>query len=398
MLLTLEDPQPAHRFALFDLGFRPFFLLGSFYAVLSIGLWLALYFLGLPLASEDIPPTFWHAHEMVFGFGFAVAAGFLLTVVQNWTGRPTLKGRGLALLVGIWVSARLLFLGHAPWVFVAWVDILFAAGLTWAVVIPLLQARQWRNLLIFATKLTIMLGANLLFYAGAMGLLEDGLRVGLYTGIYILIALILTVGRRVLPFFIEQGIGYPLRLKNSKVVDLISLAGLLGLWLSEMFIPASKATITFALVTAFAQVVRLFWWMPPRGLWSKPLLWVLWLGVAWITLGLLMKALAEGTGMISHYAAWHAITYGGIGMMTMGMMARATLGHTGRSVFQPPSYLTPLFVVLAMGAVMRSIVPAVLPEWTNPAIALAQVIWMAAFGIFCVRYAPMWIEPEAQRQ
>lgn len=398
MLLTLEDPQPAHRFALFDLGFRPFFLLGSFYAVLSIGLWLALYFLGLPLASEGIPPTFWHAHEMVFGFGFAVAAGFLLTVVQNWTGRPTLKGRGLALLVGIWVLARLLFLCHAPWSWVTLAEFLFAAGLTWAVVMPLLQARQWRNLLIFATKLTIMLGANLLFYAGAMGMLEDGLRIGLYTGIYILIALILTVGRRVLPFFIEQGIGYPLRLKNSKVVDLISLAGLLGLWLSEMFIPASKATITFALVTAFAQVVRLFWWMPPRGLWGKPLLWVLWLGMAWITLGLLMKALAEGTGMISHYAAWHAITYGGIGMMTMGMMARATLGHTGRSVFQPPSYLTPLFVVLAMGAVMRSIVPAVLPEWTNPAIALAQVIWMAAFGIFCVRYAPMWIEPEAQRQ
>ncbi|MDP2751003.1 MAG: NnrS family protein [Rhodocyclaceae bacterium] len=396
MLLTLEDPPTARRFALFDLGFRPFFLLASAYAVLSIGLWMGLYFLGLPLAPEGIPPTFWHAHEMVFGFGFAVAAGFLLTVVQNWTGRPTLKGRGLAVLAGTWVTARLLFLCHAPWGLLALADTLFAAGLTWAVVMPLLRAKQWRNLLIFATKLTIMLIANLLFYAGAMGWLEDGARAGLYTGIYILVALILTVGRRVLPFFIEQGIGYPLRLKNSKAVDLISLAGLLGLWLSEMFLPASAATITFALVTALPQMIRLFWWYPPRGLWAKPLLWVLWMGILWITLGLLMKALAEGTGMISHYAAWHAITYGGIGMMTMGMMARASLGHTGRSVFKPPSYLTPLFIALAVGAVMRSLVPVVLPEWTNLAVATSQVIWMIAFGVFCLRYAPMWIGPEAR--
>ncbi|MBU0499679.1 MAG: NnrS family protein [Gammaproteobacteria bacterium] len=395
-VLQIEERKAPKRFALFELGFRPFFLLASLYAVVSATLWLAVYFFGAPLVPAGLPSTYWHAHEMVFGYGFAVVAGFLLTVVHNWTGIQTIQNGRLATLVVLWLAGRLCYLFHAPWMITAAFDLLFALGLLIAATGPLYQARQWRNLSIFPTKVVLMGLANLLFYLGAAGLLAEGLRWGLYTGLYLLVALIFTMARRVVPFFIERGIGYPLQLRNSKIADLTSLFGLLGLWVAEMLAPASAWTVGLALITAGAQVVRLNWWYA-RGMWSKPLIWVLWGGLAWVTLGLLMKALAEGSGLAFSFAAWHAIAYGGIGMVTVGMMARASLGHTGRSVLDPPKMLGPLFLALAIGAAIRSLIPALLPAWHGVAVAVSQLIWIGVFSLLFLRYLPLWIGPSKGR-
>lgn len=395
-VLQIEERKAPKRFALFDLGFRPFFLLASLYAVVAAGLWLAVYFFSAPLVPPGMPSTYWHAHEMVFGYGFAVVAGFLLTVVHNWTGIQTIQNAKLAALAGLWLAGRLGFLFHAPWWLTASVEILFATGLLIAAGEPLYRARQWRNFSIFPTKVVLMALANLLFYLGAAGLLAEGMRWGLYTGLYLLVALIFTMARRVVPFFIERGIGYPVQLRNSKLADLTSLFGLLGLWIAEMLAPVSAWTAGFALITAGAQIVRLSWWYA-KGMWSKPLIWVLWGGLAWVTLGLLMKALAEGLGLISLFSAWHAIAYGGVGMVTIGMMARATLGHTGRSVLAPSKMLGPLFLALAVGAAIRSLIPAILPAWHGAAVALSQLVWIGVFSLFFLHHLPLWIGPSKGR-
>jgi len=394
-ILQIEERKPAGRFPLFELGFRPFFLLASLYGALSAAIWMGVYFAGWPLVPAGLPATYWHAHEMVFGYGFAVVAGFLLTVVHNWTGIQTIQNGRLALLAALWLAGRLAFLLQAPPLLSAAVETLFGVGLLAAAAMPLYRARQWNNLAIFATKVALLVIANLWFFLGMAGLFEEGLRWGLYTGIYLLVALIFTMGRRVIPFFIEKGIGYPLQLRNSKVADLTSLAGLLGLWLAELLAPMSLWTVGFALITAAAQVVRLSWWYA-KGMWSKPLIWVLWGALAWTAAGLLLKAYAEWQGA-APLAAWHAITYGGIGMVTIGMMARASLGHTGRSVFDPPKVLGALFLALAIGAAIRGLVPLLLPMFHSQAVAVSQVIWILVFGGFFLRYLSIWVGPSKGR-
>ena len=394
-VLQIEERTPPKRFALWEMGFRPFFLLASLYAAVSVGLWAAVYFHGAQWVHEGVMPTYWHAHELVYGYGFAVVAGFLLTAVSNWTNRQTINGWKLVLLTALWILGRLLYLFHAPWLITAVVETLFALGLLVAVSVPMYQVKQWNNLTIFASKVVTLAIGNLLFYLGMAGELAEGMRWGLYTGLYLIVALIFTMGRRVIPFFIERGIGYEVQLTNSKVVDLTSLIGLLGLWIAELVVPNSIWTIVFAAVTASAQMVRLYWWYA-KGLWKKPLIWVLWSGLAWVTIGLLMKVVAEVQG-IPAYAAWHAIAYGGIGLVTLGMMSRATLGHTGRSVFEPPKSIGLLFLGLLIGAVIRSFGPVLLPDFYQHWIAVSQLLWIVVFTLFLLLHAPMWIGPSKRR-
>ena len=398
-VLQLKEPKPKDPLAFLELGFRPLFFFATLYAALAAALWLGVYFHGLPLVQAGMPPYFWHAHEMVFGFGFTVVAGFLLTAIRNWTNVQTLNGWPLGALALVWIAARLAFLLHAPWWLALGLEMAFALGVLAGVIHPLWKARHWHNMSIFATKVFLLGLGNLLFYLGWAGVLNDGMRLGLYTGLYILLALLFTMGRRVIPFFIERGIGYPIQLRNSKVVDIASLVALLGLWFAELLAPHSHWTALFALAVAVPQLLRLYWWYA-KGMWQKSLIWILWAGIAFISLGLLIKAVADWQQDITlGYAAWHSITYGGIGLITLGMIGRASLGHSGRNVMQPPSWLGPVFAALAVGALVRVLGPLLLPadiiKWS---VALAQVIWILVFATFCVRYIPMWRSPPLDRR
>lgn len=392
--LQLEKPKGNQGLAFLELGFRPFFLLASAYAALAVALWAGVYFRNGVQLSPGLSPNYWHGHEMVFGYGLAVVAGFLLTAIKNWTGIQTLRGAGLALLAVTWLAARMAFVLQLPWLVTLTLEMLFFLGLLFATARPLYQAHQWRNLSIFCGKLVLLGIGNLLFYLGMAGILEQGMRWGLYTGLYLLLALVFTMGRRVIPFFIEKGVDYPVSIRNSRLLDLTSLMGLLGLWLAELVVPASVWTAGFALLTAGAQIARLYWWHTP-GIWRKPLLWSLWLGLAFVTLGLLLKAVADWKGLTA-FAAWHAIAYGGIGLVTLSMMARATLGHTGRNVFAPPRGTGLLFFALAIGALLRSLGPLLLPGHYLFIIGLTQMIWILVFGLFFVFYLPFWWGPAAK--
>ena len=382
---STKDGQPWLR-----LAFRPFFLGAALFSLLAMALWTVLFTFGWQQPAATLPALDWHAHEMVFGYALAVVAGFLLTAIRNWTGVQTLHGPPLLVLMLLWLTARLLYLvPGAPLMLIAAADLGFAAFLTAAALVPILRVRQWAQLGIIA-KLVLLFTSNLLFYLGVSGVLADGRRLGIYTGLYLILSLILMIGRRVIPFFIQNGVGYPFRPRNRKWLDVTSLLLFLLFALSDL-LRVDTLTAVLAATLFVLHTTRMVGWHTP-GIWKKPLLWVLFLAYGFIILGFALKTVSIVSG-IPPFLALHAFTVGGIGLMTLGMMARVTLGHTGRNVFEPPAAVGWMFGLLAAGAVARVLLPLLAPAPYKLWIGLSQGLWMLAFGLFAVVYAPMLVTP-----
>ncbi|RLA02241.1 MAG: NnrS family protein [Gammaproteobacteria bacterium] len=391
------NSQPLKQFALFELGFRPFFLLASLFSIIATTIWMATYTFGWSLPVSTITPIAWHGHEMVFGYSMAIIAGFLLTAVRNWTGVQTIKGLPLLLLALTWLLARTLPLLNSPLLFewAAIFDIAFLLGLTLAVLHPIAKVKQWRQLLIVSILASI-LAANILYYLGVFHLVNQGISWGLFSAVYLIMALIFTLARRVMPFFIERGVGYQVQLKNWSFVDSSSLLFLAALWLADVFFKQALLTALFAIILAVLHTIRLKGWYT-KGIWKKPLLWVLFLGYSMFVLGFILK----GINFFSLYPTslpLHAFTYGGIGMMTLGMISRISLGHTGRNINQPPTTVTWVFLGLFLGALVRVVMPILLPSFYIHWIGLSQILWIAAFVLFLYHYFMIFIRPRADGQ
>ncbi len=388
-MLNIEDkPAFDNRIALFRLGFRPFFLGAAAFAAGVMLYWMGALALGWPFQLDEIAPATWHAHEMIFGYSLAVIAGFLLTAVMNWTGVQTLNGGPLVALFLLWVAARLLPLVwiDLPLALYAAIDCLFGLLLFAAVLHPVVKSGQRKQYSV-VTKVFLLLCSNILFYLGALGMVDDGERMGLYSGLYIVLALILLLARRVVPFFIEKGVGYPVQLKNRLWLDRSSLFLFAGLWISDSFLDNATATGWLAGALLVLHSARLAGWHTP-GIWKKPLLWVLYIAYLWIIFGFALKFALLFTD-ISPSLAVHAFTVGGIGMMTVGMMARVSLGHTGRNVFEPPKILGWLFALLLVASVVRVIVPLLTAQHYLLWVGISQFLWIAVFCLFFYVYFPI---------
>jgi uncharacterized protein involved in response to NO len=393
-VIDIDNRQIPGKFTLLDLAFRPFFLGAAAFSVLATLIWMAAYLFGWSIPFYDIPVVTWHAHEMIFGYSMAVIAGFLLTAVKNWTGIQTLNGFPLLLLFFLWLAGRVLpFLGESlPLEYVAITDSLFAVFLALGTTLPILRARQWKNLGI-VTMPFLLLAGNVLFYAGVLGVLADGVNWGLYSGLYLVVALIFIMGRRVIPFFIEKGVGYPVQLKNRNWLDISSLVLFFLFWITDLFIAHEAAAALLAGVLAVLHGVRMAGWYTP-GIWKKPLLWVLYLAYGSLLAGFVLKAAVYLFG-ISPFLAVHAFTFGGIGMMTIGMMSRVSLGHTGRNVFEPPAILFWIFAILFVGTIVRVLVPLLDPSHYTVWIGLSQALWIVSFSLFIYLYLPILVRPRA---
>jgi len=388
-MFNIEDkPAFDNRIALFRLAFRPFFLGAAAFTAAVMLYWMGALAISWPFHLGDISPTTWHAHEMIFGYSLAVIAGFLLTAVMNWTGVQTLNGRPLVALFALWVAGRLLPLAGAdlPLTLYAIIDCLFALLLFAAVLHPVMKSGQRKQYSV-VTKVLLLLFSNILFYLGALGIVDDGERMGLYSGLYIVLALILLLARRVIPFFIEKGVGYPVQLKNRRWLDLSSLFLFAGLWISDSFLDNVTASGWLAGALLVLHSVRLVGWHTP-GIWKKPLLWVLYIAYLWIIFGFALKFALLFTD-ISPSLAVHAFTVGGIGMMTVGMMARVSLGHTGRNVFDPPKILSWLFALILAASVVRVIIPLLTAQHYLLWIGISQFLWIAVFCLFFYIYFPI---------
>ncbi len=391
--MQITDPQAvqnAHRFSLFELGFRPFFLGAGVLAVVTIVLWAGVYLFGLSIPMQSMSMFQWHAHEMIYGYSMAVVAGFLLTAVKNWTGISTISGGGLAGLFGFWLIARFCFAiaGDYLWL-AACFDGLFSIVLIIVVCRPVIISRQWKQMAI-VSKLFIMFLFNAMFYAGLFGWFEQGLVWGIYGGLYLLLGLILTMGRRVIPFFIEQGVGYPVSLFNSKWLDISSLIFFLGFFVSELFLRNQAVSAYLALALFVVNAIRLIGWHT-AGIWKKSLLWSIYLSFWFIAFGFLIFA-ASHWFAVSVYLSIHAFAYGGVGMLTISMMSRVSLGHTGRKVSHPPKVITIAFGLLFLGAVVRVVVPLFNMGNYNIWVGTSQLLWVMAFLIFVLTYTPVLIK------
>ena len=384
-MLNIEKPEKVGRFALLYLGFRPFFLGAGLWAVIGVLLWLGIYALGWRLPLAGLSPTLWHAHEMVFGYAVAVIAGFLLTSVKNWTNQQTWNGARLAALVLLWAAARVLFALGGPDMLTAAtiINALFLLGLFVAIGLPVARARQWN-------QLPVIIIPALLFIAQLLVILAPAPRTGIYAGLFLVVLLIFIMGRRVIPFFIERGVDEAASIRNPPALDIACIATYLIYAVAEFTAPVSPWTALFAWFAAVAHGVRLYLWYTPGG-GRKPLLWVLWLGYAFLVLGLVMRAMAA-FWWTNPFLGLHALTYGGIGLITLGMMARVSLGHTGRNVFEPPKPIGWMFALLAAGTVVRVLMPLVLPaSYYGSLIIASQLLWIAAFALFVAFYGPMLV-------
>lgn len=393
---TNNPTNSINQFALFNLGFRPFFLAAGAFAILSIALWTVVYLFQVSLPLVNITPSQWHAHEMIYGYSLAVIAGFLLTAVKNWTGIHALGRQGLIVLFSCWLAVRLLWLTGSSWLIAtAILDTIFCVTLLFAISLPVIKKRQWAQIAIISKVMLLML-FNGLFYLGAFNLLQQGIFWGLMGGLYLVVGLILTMGRRVVPFFIEKGVAYPVSLANSKWLDISSMLLFVGFFISELFISSPGWSSSFALGVFLVNAIRLLGWHTP-GIWGRPLLWGLYLSLWLICLGFLMFALDYYID-ISRYLPLHALAFGGIGLVTMSMMARVSLGHTGRDVASPPPAIGLALLILFGGSVFRIFMPYIAPDFYLIWIGLSALLWCLAFLIFTLTYLPVLCGPRIDGQ
>ena len=371
----------APDFALWSLGFRPFYLLAGVFSAVSVLLWAAQYSGWLPSAYLQGP--LWHGHEMLFGYTLAVIAGFLLTAVRNWTGQPTPTGVPLMALAALWVLGRVLVLtplGAAA----AVVNAAFPLALAVAIGIPLVRSRNTRNYF-FIGLLVLMGGLILALHLAWQGAFEIPPRAGLLLGLDVVLFIMSVMGGRVIPMFTNNGVPGTQATRRAPVESLV-LGSVLLLCVADLLRLPPVVAAVIALAGAVAHGARLFLWQSWRTL-STPLVWILHAAYAWIVAHLVLRGLS-GLGLLAESFAVHALTVGAIGGLTLGMMTRTARGHSGRPLVADGFELA-MFLLVQAAAIVRVFGGMVSPGLYMASVQLSGLLWAAAFGLYAIRYWPV---------
>ncbi|MFK5947407.1 MAG: NnrS family protein [Methylococcales bacterium] len=373
------------EYPIFALGFRAFFALAGLFALILIALWSSI-FKGVLVTDNYYPINYWHAHEMLLGYSVAVIAGFLLTAVKNWTGIQTIQGNKLLGLCLLWVYGRItpFYSELIPDTLIALTDFAFLPVLAYFVSKPIIKSGNLRNLF-FVALLLLMAFGNACIHADILGLYENTANHGLYLVLAIIMMIILVIAGRVFPFFTERGIKGVMAIRNP-VLDAVAIASSALVFVLLIFDQSGVILTITAVAAIVANIVRVYGWYEPR-IWYVPLLWVLYMGYAWIILGFAFVALASLT-IIPLSIAIHAFTVGGIGVLTLGMMARVSLGHTGRAM-KASNTIAIAFALINLAALFRVLLPALLPAWYGQFLVLSTYCWLAAFSLFVCVYTPI---------
>lgn len=376
---------------LFALGFRPFFVLAGFSALALIALWRPV-FDGSLAIDNYYPTTYWHAHEMLLGYTVAVIAGFLLTAVGNWTGLPTLTGNKLAGLCLLWIYGRILPF-YSDYLYdglIALVDFAFLPILAYQICIPIIKAKFHRNLVFVGLLLLLTIG-NGLIHAEFLDLKENTAWLGTKLVVATIIMMILVISGRVFPFFTERGLSGTLCIR-SPLLDSLSLATAALVFVLDFYDVTGIWLAIAAAAAAIFNFLRVRNWYVQR-VWYVPLLWILYIGYGWIILGFALMSLTAFS-IVLPTLSLHAFTMGGIGVLTLGMMARVSLGHTGR-VLKVAMAMTIGFVLINVAVIARVLLPIAFADWYNYFIYVSTAGWLAAFSLFASVYAPILVRPRA---
>lgn len=375
---------------LLSYAFRPFFLLNGVFAILVMVVWvLALH--GAPIVAD---PTWWHAHEMLVGFAGVAIAGFVLTAVATWTGRPPVRGMLLSWLVIAWLAGRLAMglSGTLPAVMVAVVDMCFPVLLCVLVTREVIAAGNRRNYPI-AGVTALLAGLNLLYHLGSTGAWPDAERTAVYLLIHLVLLLITVIAGRIVPSFTANWLriqGREQRPESFRSVEgaIIPLTALAGL--ADTFYPARPVTASLALAAAAIHGLRLSRWCGMRTV-SEPLLFILHVAYAWLPAGYALLFLASLGWTIPPTAALHALTMGGVGTMVLAVTTRVALGHTGRPL--RAARLTVLaYAIMGVAVVLRVLSP-MMPRGYQTLIDLGAAGWIASFALFLWVYWPVLTKP-----
>ncbi|MDC9720874.1 MAG: NnrS family protein [Gammaproteobacteria bacterium] len=386
--MTLNITEPLSGSALFwSKGFRPFFIAAAGYAIVAMLVWSAALFYGFNIDTGGLSYFQWHAHELLYGYGGAVIAGFLLTAAVNWTGRNTLSGFGLQLIFLVWLGARIGWLLGGVWLWLgAMADGLFWLMLMVAIARPIIQVKQWRQLGILA-KLTLLFSAHILFVLDAFAWVPGAAYVAIYIGLFTIIGLILVMLRRVFPFFVKAASGGRVELNNPTWIDRSSLV-LFVLFMLVFFIwPKSILMPVVACAIGLVLLVRLLNWFDSF-IFTAPLLWSLYVSYGFIVLGCWLFALSYWHGQL-HYLAIHAWSLGGFGMATLGMLVRVSVGHSGRNVRAKRPWMWLAFMSLIVGVLLRVILPMVWPAFATEMLIWSQVAWLLSFVVTFYNLVPL---------
>lgn len=377
-----------------SLGFRPFFLGAGLWACVAMGAWLALL-----LGGGALPSAFglgvWHGHEMIFGFAAAVVAGFALTAIPNWTGRPPVQGAALAGLFALWLAGRIAVAISAAIgpLAAALIDGAFLLVLCGIVGREIIVAGNRRNLVI-AAAMALMFAANMAVHAGALGV-EDAGAIGMRGGLAVIILLITLIGGRVTPAFTGNWLhasGAEKLPAPFGPIDGAALgAGVLALGGWTAF-PDALVTAVLLLSAGGLHGLRLARWRGAET-GAEPLVWILHLGYAWVPVGLVALGLAHWLPVLAGGVALHGLTVGAVGTMTLAVMTRATLGHTGRPLAAGGGTVIAYLCVMA-AAVLR-MATGMVPDIAGVLTLAAGGLWIAGFGLFVILYGPLHLSKAA---
>lgn len=378
--------------AFLTIGFRPFFLLAALGAALLVPSWLVLFLHGGRWPSP-LPPLQWHAHEMLFGYTTAVIAGFLLTAVQNWTGQVVARGGPLLALAALWLAGRIACAvgGALPPVLSAAIDLAFLPVLALSVARPIARTRNKRNAAM-PVMLLVLAAANALMWLGVLR--GEGLSFvrGERLALDAIALLIVVIGGRILPGFTANAVpGVVARPRSA--LDMAGIAAMVALLVLDLAAPYSKLAGYAAAVAGALNAARLWGWGGARAL-GRPILAVLHVGFACTALAFVLRAFALLTGAMLESTATHMLTVGGIGLMTLGMMARVALGHTGRPLILPPSIALALYAV-ALSALIRVLGPVLAAQHYPRVLWLSGGLWTLAFVLYLLHYTPILLAPRA---
>ncbi|NIZ63481.1 short-chain dehydrogenase [Sedimentitalea sp. CY04] len=375
---------------LLSYGFRPFFLLALGFSCVSILLWMLMYQGDLSI-SGPFQPVDWHIHEMLFGYTSAVITGFLFTAIPNWTGRMPVRGWPLGALALLWVAGRLSVAGALPlsFGFTMVVDCGYLAAILAIVLREIIVGKNWRNLMVVC-PIGLFFISNVMFYIEVMqnGESDHARRLGFAVVIF----LIVLIGGRIIPSFTRNWLvknnpgPLPTPMNSFDKLCLVSAAVALLLWVGAPEWLGSRGTLVVAASLHFARLLR---WQGLRAR-TNMLLLMLHIAYAFTPLGLLLLAVDQTVSGL------HILGIGAIGGMTLAVMIRATMGHTGRELASTWD-LSLAFIILILAAVVRSALVNIAPDpmtvlWTG------AILWTVAYGLVLVRIGPWYLGQNPARR
>jgi len=375
------------KIAVLALGFRPFYLLASLWAIFTIfECLLELQNIGIR-SFDGIPGMIWHAHEMIFGFAATVITGFALTAVKAWTGLDTPKGWSLLLLVALWLIARIGAFTGTPLIVV---DICFLPIIAIVIGRLIVKAKMYRNL--FLPLVLITLGfLNALFYLTLFGHLQLDVNQIIFAALYLIIMIEIMISNRIIPTFTANAIA-GLKQNRNPILTKITIFGSALTFLLQIFSPVALLNSIACFVIGALHLILLWGW-GPLATKGKPLLWIMHLSYTWISVGFFLLGLSD-LGLINIYPALHVFGIGATGGLIIAMITRTALGHTGRRLL---SGFIEIVCYLGIQATLFFwfLGNSNLNTWFYPFLLIAGMCWMSVFTLYLFKYLPLLTKPRA---